>query len=238
MNDIRQVMVTGASRGIGKSLALELAKDYQVIGVSRSEPEFSDAGGGIDEIHYRSGIDFTKKEDLDSLTNDLAACDAVINNVGLAHDGILATQSFIDIEQMLNTNLVATIYLTKLYLRERLAVRKAGIVVMIGSVVAIRGYSGLSVYSATKGALGSLTRSLAREMGGKGFRFNTVLPGFIETEMTSGLSESQRNQIIRRTPLGRLGGVDDVSSVVRFLVSEESRFITGQEIVVDGGLSA
>lgn len=238
MNTIRQVMVTGASRGIGKAIALDLSSTWRVIGVSRSELSLPRDHPYSANILYRSGVDFAKTEDLASLASDLVDCDALVNNVGIAHDGLLATQSLEDIEQMICINLSSTIYLTKLFLRERLAVRKSGVVVMIGSIVSIRGYRGLAVYSATKAALGGLTRSLAREMGSKGFRFNSVLPGFIETDMSAKLSPSQRDQIIRRTPLGRLGSVEDVVPVVRFLLSDDARFITGQEIVIDGGLSA
>jgi len=238
MNRIRQIMITGASRGIGRAIALDLASTYKVVGVSRTMLELPSHYPYFTNILYRSGVDFAKVEDIDSLVGDLTTCDALINNVGIAYDGILATQSLGDIERIIQTNLVSTIYLTKLFLRERLAVRQPGVVVTIGSIVSTRGYRGLAVYSATKGALGSFTRSLAREMGAKGFRFNTVLPGFVETDMSSKLSAFQRNQIIRRTPLGRLGTVEDVVPVVRFLLSDDAGFITGQEIIVDGGLTA
>jgi 3-oxoacyl-[acyl-carrier protein] reductase len=175
---------------------------------------------------------------LDKLAPRLAECDALVNNVGIAYDGILAMQSLQSIEEIVQVNLVSLLYLTKLYVRERLAVSQPGNVVTIGSIVAIRGYRGLAAYSASKGALSSMTRALAREMGAKGFRFNTVLPGFIETDMSRSLSGEQRKQIIRRTPLGRLAKVDDVVPIVRFLLSEDSRFITGQEIIVDGGITS
>lgn len=238
MSELQRVMVTGASRGIGRAIALDLAEMYEVIGVSRTALELPGEYPHFKNISYRDDLDFSQVGHLDSLTNDLATCDALVNNVGIAYDGILATQSLADIERTIHTNLISTIYLTKLFLRERLAIRRSGIVLTIGSIVSIRGYRGLAVYSATKGALGSLTRSLAREMGSKGFRFNVVLPGFIETDMSSKLTTSQRDQIIRRTPLGRLGVVEDIAPVVRFLLSEDARFITGQEIVVDGGLTA
>lgn len=238
MSEIRQVMVTGASRGIGKAIALDLSNSYKVIGVSRTALDLSSDDPHVGNFVYRDGVDFANLEDLDGLTSDLVMCDALVNNVGLAYDGILATQSLGDIERIVQVNLVSTIYITKLFVRERLAVRKPGVVIMIGSIVSMRGYRGLAVYSATKGALGSLTRSLAREMGAKGFRFNAVLPGFIETDMSSKLSVSQRDQIVRRTPLGRLGTVEDVAPVVQFLLSDAARFITGQEIIVDGGLTA
>jgi 3-oxoacyl-[acyl-carrier protein] reductase len=104
--------------------------------------------------------------------------------------------------------------------------------------VSIRGFSGLAAYSATKGALNAMTRSLARELGPKQFRFNAVLPGFLNTDLSASLSMEQRRQIIRRTPLGRLGESADVVGAVRFLLSDEAQFITGQILTVDGGCTA
>jgi len=112
-----------------------------------------------------------------------------------------------------------------------------GCIINISSVVGLRGTAGASVYSATKAALDGLTRSLARELGPRGIRVNAVAPGYLETDMTDALTEEQRVRILRRTPLGRLGTVEDVTGVIRFLMSPEARFMTGQTIVVDGGLT-
>jgi 3-oxoacyl-[acyl-carrier protein] reductase len=216
---------------------LDLSKTSKVIGVSRgSWKEAGDESSA--NIFHREGIDLGKIETLESLAQDLAQCDALVNNAAVAFDGILATQSLISIEELVRVNCTSVLALTKLYVRERLALRKAGNVVTIGSIVAIRGYRGLAVYGATKGALISMTKAMAREMGPKKFRFNIVLPGFIETDMSQSLRDDQRQQIVRRTPLGRLARVEDVVPVVRFLLSDDSGFITGQEIVVDGGLTA
>lgn len=232
-NDQPTVLITGGSRGLGLGIAKDLVSDHRVITVARNSPEQPDQ-----RIDHRTGFDLANRECLEMLTDDLSACDVLINNAGIAHDGILATQSIEDVEEMLQVNLTGSIHLTKLYLRERLAVRKRGIVVTIGSIVSQRGYRGLAVYSATKAALSGMTRALAREMGSKGFRLNMVLPGFLETDMSGALDADKRNQIVRRTPMGRLGSVEDVTPLVRFLISPGAAYITGQEFIVDGGLTS
>lgn len=234
MSKLVTVMVTGSSRGLGKAIASDLAIDHRVIGVARGKWE----GEKPANIEHRAGTDLGRIEHIDALVPLLAECDVLINNAAVAYDGILATQGADSIRELIDINIFSVIYLTKLFVRERLAVRKPGIIVSIGSIVANRGYRGLAVYSASKGALKSMTQAMAREMGSKGFRFNIVQPGFIETEMSEGLDQDQRNQIIRRTPLGRLGKPTDIAPVVRFLISPESRFVTGHEFVVDGGLTA
>ena len=155
----------------------------------------------------------------------------------MAYDGILATQGLENIENMIDVNLLSVISLTKNYVRFRMQQRKSGNIVTISSIISIRGFSGLAVYSATKGALNSFTKSLAREMGSKKFRINAVLPGYFESDLSKSLPESRKQQIIRRTPLGRLATTADICPIVEFLLSEKSRFITGQLIAVDGGLT-
>jgi len=228
------VLITGTSRGLGQAIARDLAADHRVIGVARGNWSGTPAEG----VEHRSGIDLGETPQLDALAPQLAECDALVNNAAVAYDGILATQGTNSLRHLVDVNIFSVLYLTKLYVRERLAVRKPGIVVSIGSIVANHGYRGLAAYSASKGALSSMTRAMAREMGAKGFRFNIVQPGFIETDMSHGLDERQRDQIVRRTPLGRLGRSEDIVPMIRFLISSEARFITGQAFVVDGGLTA
>jgi 3-oxoacyl-[acyl-carrier protein] reductase len=224
-------IVTGTSRGLGKSVAEYLAKrGHTVIGCSRLESDSS-------LFKHISGVEFKNPNTFDLLQPYLAAADGLINNAAIAFDGLLATQGEQSIIELIQVNLTSTLILTKRYIRERLKVRHSGNIVNVSSIIATRGYTGLATYAATKSGLDGMTRSLARELGPKGFRINSVLPGYMETDMSKSLDEHQKKQIIRRTPLGRLATVDDVNSVIEFLISDASKFITGQSIVVDGGIT-
>jgi 3-oxoacyl-[acyl-carrier protein] reductase len=164
---------------------------------------------------------------------------ALINNAALASGLMLAMMPSSQIHEVVQVNLTAALLLarecSREFLRQPLSRPKS--ILNISSIVGLRGFRGLSVYSSTKSALLGLTRSLARELGPANITVNAVLPGFLLTDMSSSLESRERDQIVRRTPLGRLGDVADVVPVVRFLLSSEGRFITGQCLVVDGGAS-
>jgi 3-oxoacyl-[acyl-carrier protein] reductase len=167
---------------------------------------------------------------------EVGPIEALINNAGIAHDGVLATMRPCDVEQLIAVNLTGTLLLTRLVVRHML-VRGRGVVLSISSIIGLRGYSGLAAYSATKAGLDGMTRALARELGGRNIRVNAIAPGYLETEMTGKLDEGQKQQIVRRTPLGRLGRPEDVVGTVLFLLSPAASFITGQTLVIDGGIT-
>ena len=162
--------------------------------------------------------------------------DLLVNNAGIAHEGVLPTMREQAIEATIALNLTATILLTqacsKLMLRQG-----GGCIVNISSVNAVRGHPGVSVYRATKGALEAFTRSLARELGPRGIRVNTVAPGYFESDMVAGMPAEEKARLARRTPLGRLADVQDLVRAIRFLASEDAAFITGQTLIVDGGIT-
>ena len=225
------IIVTGTSRGLGKSTAEHLAKQgHNVTGCARSESDSK-------LFTHISGVDFKNPETFELIQPYLETADCLVNNAAIAFDGLLATQGEESIIELVQVNLISTLILTKRYVRERLKARKSGTIVNVSSIIAVRGYAGLATYAATKSGLDGMTRSLARELGSKGFRINSILPGYMETDMSKALDNKQKEQIVRRTPLGRLATVDDMNSVIEFLLSDASKFITGQSIVVDGGIT-
>jgi 3-oxoacyl-[acyl-carrier protein] reductase len=240
------VIVSGGSRGLGLSLVdIFLGNGWRVATFSRT---LSDAlrerieaqGGKASETLMWCAADARSEDDIRGaarLTLDRwSRIDALVNNAGIGVDGLLAMTRTEDIDQILDVNLRANILLTRACLRAMIR-QGAGSIVNISSVNAVRGHSGVSVYSATKAALDGLTRSLARELGPKNIRVNSVAPGYFASDMVGELSEEATARIRRRTPLGRLAEPREISEVVYFLASERSAFVTGQILVVDGGLT-
>ena len=241
---MRSVIVTGASRGLGLGIARRLkGAGYQVIAISRRES--AELAGAIQETTPGSNgsirfapFDLAKIEEIPALVKGLhkefGGFYGLVNNAGVGFDGTLALMRNSQIEDLVRLNTLSPIILTKYVVRSMIA-DGGGRIVNIASIVASTGYSGLSVYAATKASMLGFTRSLAREVGQMGVNVNSVAPGFIDTEMTQGLTEEKRQQIIRRSSLRRLADTEDVAATVEFLLSEGARNITGTVLTVDAG---
>lgn len=237
----QHVLVSGGSRGLGRCLVEGLlAAGHAVSTFSRSETEFTRGLAGEARFHF-ARADATEPASLQRFVagavERLGVPVGLVNCAGQAVEGVLATMAPELIDRVLATNLAGALHLTRAVLRPMLVRKAGGSIVNVSSIIGLRGYAGLAAYAATKGGLDAMTRALARELGPRGIRVNSVAPGYLETEMTHGLDDGQRRQIVRRTPLARLGRPEDVLGTVSFLLSDASRFVTGQVITVDGGIT-
>jgi 3-oxoacyl-[acyl-carrier protein] reductase len=244
MADAPVVIVSGGSKGLGAAIVRTLAAAGTTIATfSRSSTPFIDELVASDPEHRRlfwRAADATDIDQLKQFVTDVVSryghIDGLVNNAGVAIESVLPLARADDVHRVIATNLEAAIFLAQAVSRAMLS-RRSGSIVNVSSIVGMRGYAGLSAYSATKGALDAFTRSLARELGPRGIRVNSIAPGFLETELSATLDAAQKQQIVRRTPLGRLGTADEVADAVLFLLSPAARFITGTTLVVDGGIT-
>ena len=238
------VIVSGGSKGLGRGLVEALAEaGHTVATFSRSPTPFTDERMQADPDRHRflwESVDGTDRERVSKFVHDVkqryGRIDGLVNNAGVAVEGVFPLVREDDLRKVIGTNLEATIHLAQATSRVMLT-QRSGSIVNITSIVGLRGYAGLSIYSATKGALDAFTRSLARELGPRGIRVNSVAPGYLDTDLSATLDPEQRGQIVRRTPLGRLGTPEDVAGAVMFLLGDASRFITGITLVIDGGIT-
>ena len=244
---MRNVIVTGGTRGLGLGIVQRLAKaGFHPIAIARSEgDQFAAAQrrsvlagyGALDFVPF----DLTQIDDISKLITILktrfGGVYGLVNNAGMSTDGPLALTPTAKIEQIVRRNTLSPMVLTKYVVRSMMS-DGGGRIVNISSITASTGYSGLSVYAATKASLMGFTRSLAREVGRAGINVNAVAPGFVDTEMTKALTVEQRQKIERRSALKRLAEVNDVADAVHFLLSDQSKNITGTVITVDAGNTA
>jgi len=242
MANHKVIIISGGSRGLGKAFVSHFIKQgWQVATYSRNSTPFIEEMqmNNKNQFYWEAfdGADYKNMESFcKTVFKKFKKIDVVINNAGLGTDGILTLMPPAKISQLITINLESAIQLTR-FCTKYMLIKKEGVIINISSINGIRGHSGLSVYGATKAALDGFTRGLAKELGPRGIRVNAVAPGYLDTEMTQHFTEEQRNRIIRRTPLARLGKVEDVIELVHFLVLPQAEFITGQTLVVDGGLT-
>lgn len=252
---MRNVLVTGGSKGLGLAIASRLAAGgYRVIALARSETaelraeiERVAALSGRNPSAIASGELRFRAFDLadigaigglvSELRRELGPLYGLVNNAGLGTAGLLSMMRDADIEALVRLNTLSPLLLSKYVVRAMMAERE-GRIVSISSVVASSGYKALAAYSATKASLEGFTRSLAREVGPLGITVNAVAPGFVDTAMTHALTDSEREQITRRSALRRMVEPDDVASAVEYLLSEKARNITGVTLTVDAGNTA
>jgi 3-oxoacyl-[acyl-carrier protein] reductase len=237
------VIVTGASRGIGLAIATRLAAaGYDVIALARTQGEALDAAIAAADGKIRFfGFDLSDVDAIPELVRTLKAEHGqvwgLVNNAGMGLDGLLANTHNSQIEAVIRLNVTAPIVLTKYVVRGMLN-GDGGRIVNLSSIIGSTGYTGLSVYGATKAALIGFTKSLAREVGRQGVTVNAVAPGFIETEMTAGLGDEGKEQVRRRSALRRLAEVGDVAAMVEFLMGDGGKNITGAVLTIDAGNTA
>jgi 3-oxoacyl-[acyl-carrier protein] reductase len=235
------ILITGANRGIGHNILKKIATcGYTVIGTSRSKAGADMISDAIKD-HNGKGVvmDVTNQDSINTSINkikeDYGVIYGLVNNAGITNDNLLMRMSDEQWNSVIETNLTSLYRVTKSVVKDMMKVR-TGRIVNIGSIVGQMGNAGQSNYSATKSGLLGFTKSLARELSSRNINVNAVSPGFIDTDMTKALSDDQIESLTKNIPLGRIASPDEVSSVVAFLLSDDSSYITGENINVNGGL--
>ena len=231
----KTALVTGASRGIGSAIALELARAGASVVVG-----YRSAGEEAEQVASEAGgravqADVAEPEEAKRLIEEAGELDILVNNAGITRDTLLARMPDDDWRAVIETNLSGCFYTCRAAVRGMMK-RRSGSIVNVSSIVGLHGNPGQTNYGAAKAGMIGFTKSLARELGGRGVRANVVAPGYVKSRLTEILPEELRSQMLANTPLGRLGDPEDVAGAVRFLCSDEASFITGEVLLVDGGL--
>jgi 3-oxoacyl-[acyl-carrier protein] reductase len=244
---MRNVIVTGGSRGLGLGVVRRLAAEgYRAVAIARKtndelatviEQAEHSRPGSLCFVPFDLGDIQAIPELVRNLYKEFGPIHGLVNNAALGTDGALAVMPNSQIESLIRLNTLSPIVLTK-YVVRRMMSDGGGRIVNVASITAFTGYSGLSVYAATKSSMVGFTRSLAREVGRLGINANAVAPGFMDTVMTQGMDEDHRQQIARRSALRRLPAIEDVADAVEFLLGDRSRSITGTVLTVDAGTTA
>ena len=231
----QKALVTGASKGIGKAIATELAEAGAAVVVGyRSGKDDAEALAG--ELGGRAiQADVSSADEARRLVEEAGDLDILVNNAGLTRDGLLARMSDEDWQTVIDTNLASVFYTCRAVTRPMMKKRR-GSIVNISSIVGVHGNWGQTNYAASKAGMIGFTKSLARELGSRNIRANVVAPGYVKTQLTDVLPDEATGAMLENTPLGRLGDPEDVARAVRFLCSDAASFITGEVLLVDGGL--
>lgn len=247
MTSRKHILVTGGSRGLGAAIVEGLLADgYRVSTCSRSKsdhierllqhPEFgSRLYWGPCLIGEEEEVDRFFQQAIEWAGED--GIYGLVNNAGIAQAGILASFPNAESEKILKINLLGAIQVARVMSQQLLRQSTGGRIINISSIIGSRGYNGMAAYSASKAGMDGLSRALARELGRRQITVNSIAPGYVETEMSASLTTAQLAQIVNRTPLGRLASTNDILGAVRFLLSDAAAMITGQTLLVDGGIS-
>jgi len=240
----RVAVVTGASRGIGKAVALRLARDGRhVVLMARSEGPLNDLKAQIEATGGKATVKTCDISDakafaaaIEAVATELGRLDVLVNNAGITKDGLILRMSDEDWGAVLATNLTSAFVACRVAGRLMMK-NRFGRIVNIGSTSGVVGNAGQSNYAAAKSGLIGLSKSIARELGGKGVTCNVIAPGYIETDMTSVLPEEIKQKIQDMVAVRRLGTPDDIAAAVSYATSDEAGFLTGQTLIVDGGMT-
>ncbi len=231
----RLALVTGASRGIGRAVAHELARAGAdvVVGYRSGKEEAETLAAEIGGRAVQA--DVSSPDDAKRLVEEAGDVDVLVNNAGLTRDGLLARMSDADWRDVIETNLSSVFYTCRAVTRPMMR-KRSGVIVNVSSIVGVHGNWGQTNYAASKAGIIGFTKSLARELGSRGIRANVVAPGYVKTQLTDVLPEEATKAMVDQTPLGRVAEPEEIAGAVRFLASDEASFITGDVLLVDGGL--
>jgi 3-oxoacyl-[acyl-carrier protein] reductase len=231
----KNALVTGASRGIGRAIAEELARAGAavVVGYRSGREEAEELAGAIGGRAVQA--DVSDPEEAKRLVEEAGEVHVLVNNAGVTRDGLLARMPDEDWRAVIETNLSSVFYTCRAAARGMMK-RRGGAIVNVSSIVGLHGNPGQTNYSASKAGIIGFTKALARELGNRGVRANVVAPGYVDTRLTDVLPDEVKSAMLASTPLGRFGEAGDVAGAVRFLCSDEAAFVTGDVLLVDGGL--
>ena len=231
----KRALVTGASKGIGRAIARELALAGAtvVVGYRSGKDEAEQLASEIEGEAVQA--DVSSPDDAKRLVEEAGDIDVLVNNAGLTRDGLLARMSDDDWRTVLDTNLSSVFYTCRAVTRPMMR-KRGGSIVNISSGVGVHGNWGQTNYAASKAGIIGFTKSLARELGSRNIRANVVAPGYVKTQLTEALPEDATDAMVQNTPLGRVAEPQEIAGAVRFLASDDASFITGEVLLVDGGL--